>query len=120
MSEGKTVTLTFNIRYKPGYTGVLVGQCIQFPFIIVEGKTVEELVKNVNYEMYVYFNTFPAEGKKILEQYGRVIQTEEETQKIMDASETEMKIEEETQETTKDTEPGWTGMKIEVPIPISR
>jgi len=103
MSEGKTVTMTFNIRYKPGYTGVLVGQCIQFPFIIVEGKTVEELVKNVNYEMYVYFNTFPAEGKKILEQYGRVIQTEEETQ-----------------ETTKDTEPGWTGMKIEVPIPISR
>jgi hypothetical protein len=102
MSEGSTVALTFNIRYKPGYTGVLVGQCIQLPFIIVEGKTVEELTNNVKYEMNVYFNTFPAEGKKILEQYGTAIQTEEETQKI-----------------TKDTEPVWAGMKIEVPIPIS-
>ena len=92
--------LTFNIRYKLGYTGVLVGQCIQLPFIIVEGKTVEELTNNVKYEMNVYFNTFPAEGKKILEQYGTTIQTEEETNKIT-------------------TEPAWAGMKIEVPIPIS-
>jgi hypothetical protein len=60
------------------------------------------LTNNVKYEMNVYFNTFPAEGKKILEQYGTAIQTEEETQKI-----------------TKDTEPAWAGMKIEVPIPIS-
>jgi hypothetical protein len=103
MNEEKTVALTVNIRYKQGYTGVLVGQCRELPFIIVEGKSVEELTKNVFYEMQVYFNTFPAEGKKILEEHGKIVETEEEKQ-----------------QTSKDTEHGWTGMKIEVPIPTSR
>jgi hypothetical protein len=103
MNEEKTVVLTMNIRYKQGYTGVLVGQCRELPFIIVEGKSVEELTKNVFYEIQVYFNTFPTEGKKILEQYGRIVETEEAKQ-----------------QTSQDTEQGWTEKKIEVPIPISR
>ncbi|MGC1930986.1 MAG: hypothetical protein WA667_18610 [Candidatus Nitrosopolaris sp.] len=103
MSGEKTVALTVNTRYKQGYTGVLVGQCIEVPFIIVEGKSVQELTNNVFYEFQVYFNTFPEEGKKILEKYGRIVQTEEEKQEI-----------------NKDTEEGWTGMKIKVPIPTLR
>lgn len=103
MNEGKVTSLTFNTRYKPGYTGVLVGQCIQLPFIIVEAKTVKELAEKISHEMYVYFNTFPEEGKRILEQYGKVVETEEEKQ-----------------QTSKDTEQGWDGIKIKVPIPVSR
>lgn len=103
MNESKTVALTFNIRFKPGYTGVLVGQCEQLPFIIVEGKTEKELVKNVTYEMNIYFKTFPAEGIRILEQYGKVVQPEEEKHEI-----------------SGETGSEWTGMKIQVPIPVSR
>jgi hypothetical protein len=31
--EIETVSLTVGIRYKPGYTGILVGQCKEFPLL---------------------------------------------------------------------------------------
>jgi hypothetical protein len=118
MSEGKTVELTVNIRYKKGYTGMLVGQCRQLPFIIVEGKDVDELTKKVAHDMTVFFKTFPEEGKRILEEHGKIIETEGEKQKMTKV--VELELTGEPQETTKDTEQGWAGTKIQVPIPISR
>lgn len=109
MSGEKTVALPLNIRYRSGYTDVLVGQCRELPFMIVEGKTVQELINNMVYEFQVYFNTFQEEGKKILEKYGKIIQTEEEKQQM-----------ERPFIYHADKEEGWTEKKIEVPIPISR
>jgi hypothetical protein len=102
MGEDRTVTLVVNMRAKKGYTNKLVGQCVQVPFIIVEGQSVQELTKNLLYEFKVYFNTFPGEAEKILEKYGKIVQTEEEKQ-----------------ETSDDSKTGWKGMKIEVPVPVS-
>ena len=102
MGEDRTVTLAVNMRSKKGYTDTLVGQCVQVPFIIVEGQSVQELAKKLIYEFKVYFNTFPEEAEKILEKYGKIVQTEEEKQEISDDSKT-----------------GWKGMKIQVPVPIS-
>jgi hypothetical protein len=97
MVEGETVALTMNMRYKLGYTRRLVGQCREFPFIIVEGKNLEELRNNLFYELEIYFNTFPKEGKKILEQYGRTVAVESE-------------------QTDKDKEEGWMEKQLEMQI----
>jgi len=102
MGEDRTVVLALNVRSKKGYTNTLVGQCVEVPFIIVEGQNVQELTKKLLYEFEVYFNTFPDEGKKILEKYGKIVQTGEEKQEISD-----------------DAKAGWKGMKIQVPVPIS-
>jgi hypothetical protein len=101
MAEDKYVALRVNIRSKKGYTNTLVGQCVEVPFMIVEGQSVQELTKNIVYEFEVYFNTFPEEGKKILEKYGNIVQTEDEKQKSGYNKE------------------GWTEKKIEVPVPMS-
>jgi predicted RNase H-like HicB family nuclease len=62
------------MRYRKGYTNVLVGQCREFPFIVIEGKTVEELRAKMTYELEAYFNTFPEQGKKATEMYGKPIE----------------------------------------------
>ncbi len=64
----------------------------------MEGKNVEELRNNLFYELEIYFNTFPKEGKKILEQYGRRVAAESE-------------------QIHKDEEEGWTQKEIKVQIP---
>jgi hypothetical protein len=97
MVERKTVALTVNIRYKVGYTGILVGQCKEFPFIIVEGTSQRDITDKIFYELGIYLATFPNEGHKALEKYGEVIQNEEQIDKSQ--------------------EEGWTQKKIEVPIP---
>lgn len=108
MDEDKTVVMKATLRYKKGYSNTLVGQCVQVPFIIVEGQSVQELTRELFYEFKVYFKTFPEEGKKILEKYGKIIQTEEEKQQ------TERPF---IYHAVK--EEGWTEKNIEVPIPIS-
>jgi hypothetical protein len=50
MGEEITKAVTVNIKHKPGYTGMLVGQCREVPFFIAEAKNVEELIQNVFYE----------------------------------------------------------------------
>jgi hypothetical protein len=73
MNDGETVELKVHMRYRQGYSGILVGQSIEFPFIIVQGKNVEELVHELTYETQVYFNTFPEEGEKALQKFGKII-----------------------------------------------
>lgn len=93
-----------NLRYRKGYTDILVGQCRQFPFIIVEGHTVDELVDEILYELEAYFNTFPEQGKKALEKYGKeaVDVPEEVVAKLGKEEEEE----------------GWNQKEILAPIPI--
>ena len=95
MVESKTVSLTVGVRFKPGYTGILVGQCKEIPFIIVEGKTVQELTSKISHELTIYLKTFPHEGEKILEQYGKIVSVE--TDQI-------------------NAKEGWTQQVIKVPI----
>lgn len=52
------------LKYKEDASGTLVGQCREFPFIIVKGKTLEELRKYAKRHIDVYFKTFPDEAKK--------------------------------------------------------
>ena len=65
--EGKGGLLTTTIKYKEDASGALVGQCREFPFIIVKGKTVEELGRYVKRHIDVYFKTFPEEAKKTIQ-----------------------------------------------------
>jgi hypothetical protein len=48
---------------------MLVGQCKEFPFIIVKGKTVNELGRYVKRHIDVYFRTFPEDAKKIIQMH---------------------------------------------------
>jgi hypothetical protein len=95
MVEEKIVELKLNMRYKEGYTGILVGQSREFPFIIVQGATVDELVREMMYETEAYFNTFPEERKKAIERYGKIVN-----------------------EPPGEDKEGWNQKAILVPIPI--
>jgi predicted RNase H-like HicB family nuclease len=94
MLEGE---FKLNMRYKKGYSGILVGQCIEFPFVIVQGNTPDDLFKEISHEIEVYFNTFPEEWKHFIEQHkeNSIIEKEQ----------------------IKETE-GWMEKKIEIPIRI--
>lgn len=50
-----------------------MGQCREFPFIIVKGATLNELAFKVHKDLEVYFNTFPKRAKEILEKHGDLI-----------------------------------------------
>ena len=65
--EEKGRLLTTTLKYKEEASGMLVGQCREFPFIIVKGKTVNELGRYVKRHIDVYFKTFPEEAKKIIQ-----------------------------------------------------
>jgi hypothetical protein len=77
MVKDRRVVQVVNFRYRRGYTNILVGQCTDLPFIIVEGKNIEELTQKIFYEIDVYLNTFPQEAKKILKQVGEAVHVEE-------------------------------------------
>lgn len=71
--EEKIIEFKTNMRYRRGQDDILVGQSREFPFLIVQGKTVDELVREMMHEIEVYFNTFPQERDKALERYGKTI-----------------------------------------------
>ena len=69
--QGEDVgSLTITIKYKEDSSGMLIGQCREFPFIIVKGKTLEELVRYVKRHIEVYVNTFPEEANNIIQAHG--------------------------------------------------
>jgi hypothetical protein len=65
--EEKEGLITTTIKYKEDASGMLVGQCREFPFIIVKGKTPVELGRYVKRHIDVYFRTFPDDAKKIIQ-----------------------------------------------------
>jgi predicted RNase H-like HicB family nuclease len=79
-TEGEGGFLTVRIKYKEAEQGVLVGQCREFPFIIVKGKTLDDLAEQVRMHINVYFKTFPEEGMKIIQTHGKA--PEEKTEEL--------------------------------------
>jgi hypothetical protein len=75
--QGEEGFLTTTIKYKEDTSGMLVGQCREFPFIIVKGKTLEDLVEYVRRHINVYFKTFPEEAMKIIQTLGIRPESEE-------------------------------------------
>lgn len=65
--EDKGGLFTTTLKYKEDASGMLVGQCREFPFIIVKGKTPQELGRYVKRHIDVYFRTFPDDAKKIIQ-----------------------------------------------------
>lgn len=111
MTDTKTIEFKMNMRYKQGYSGILVGQSRELPFMIVQGKTVDELIDEMLYETQVYFNTFPEEAKKVLDKHGEVLVVDYEEQKEEDQKQQPPKIEEKEEE-------GWNPNTIPVTVPI--
>lgn len=99
MIKGK---VKLNLRYKKGYSGILVGQCREYPFIIVEGKTLDDLTETALHELEVYLNTFKEERERFIKRF------QQET--IQESSEIRTVEREQQQE-------GWMEKEIEVPRP---
>lgn len=78
----KEMAFTFNILFKKGYSGILVGKCLQFPNIIVQGATLHHLTKTMTSALEGYFNTFPEEGQKAMELYSVEIKNEEQQAEV--------------------------------------
>jgi hypothetical protein len=97
MIEG---TVKLNMRYRKGYSDILVGQCREYPFIIVEGKTIDDLTETALHELEVYLNTFKEERKRFIKRFQQ--------KPIQENSEIGTDKKEQQQE-------GWMEMKIEVP-----
>lgn len=90
-----------------GQDGILIGQSREYPFLIVQGRTVEELIDEMGHEIEVYFNTFPKEGEKALEKYDK------KTVGVTEEITVEMR-----KEDAKEEEEGWNQKPIEITIPI--
>lgn len=95
--------IRLNMRYKEGYTGALVGQLEEYPFIIVEGKTLDDLLHMATHELEVYLNTFKEERKGFIKRFQEEL-----------AQETpEIKTDKKEQE-----KEGWKEMKVEIPAQL--
>ena len=69
------VCLDLKYLYKEGYSGILVGQCIELPSLIVQGKTYEELNEKMQKVLSFYFEKYPKEKERILAKYGKIVDT---------------------------------------------
>jgi hypothetical protein len=69
------VNLDLTFQYKEGYSGILVGQCVEYPSLIVQGKTFEELKEKMMKVISAYFGKFPDEKKRILGLHGKIVDT---------------------------------------------
>lgn len=67
MIQEGTYALTVNFRIKRGYTGILVGQCKEFPAIIVQAKTLFDMKKEIFDAFKGYFKAFPEKIQTALE-----------------------------------------------------
>ena len=54
---------TFTIKYGKGYTGILVGQSVEIPGIIVQGKTLPDILEEMSEALRAYYDAF-GEDKK--------------------------------------------------------
>jgi predicted RNase H-like HicB family nuclease len=61
-----------NFKVKKGYTGDIVAQCVEFPAIIVQGKTIKEISKEANTVLFAYLKAFPEEAKIFIEKYSHI------------------------------------------------
>jgi hypothetical protein len=80
MSKGMDIMqLKLTLKYKPVKSELFVGQCREFPFIIVKGKSPEDLGNQIIKHAEVYFNTFPEKAKEILSTFGKKVEDIEPT-----------------------------------------
>ncbi|MGI0000174.1 MAG: hypothetical protein ACRD6Q_03025 [Nitrososphaeraceae archaeon] len=73
-NKKEIMELKLNMKYKQIKPELFVGQCREFPFVIVKGKSVEGLKEAVFRHLEIYFNTYPAKGKEILSTFGTKIE----------------------------------------------
>jgi predicted RNase H-like HicB family nuclease len=76
--------LTINLRIKRGYTGILVGQCKEFPAIIVQAKTLFEIKKEIFDAFEGYFKAFPEKIQTALEKKYLILIENQEQKENMD------------------------------------
>jgi predicted RNase H-like HicB family nuclease len=75
MKEGDIipVALELTFRHTKGQSGLIVGLFREFPFIVGQAKTKDELLNNLQKNLELYFNSFPA-GLEKLRKYGRIVE----------------------------------------------
>ena len=71
--------LKVNMKFKKVKSELFVGQCREFPFIIVKGKAPEDLGEQIYRHLEVYFNTFPEKGKEVFSTFGKKVEEIETT-----------------------------------------
>jgi hypothetical protein len=82
MSSGKTYAFTVNVRVKRGYTGLLVGQCKEFPAVIVQGRTLLNIRSEIFDGLEGYFQAFRGENNELIEKHGVLVESQEQKEQI--------------------------------------
>jgi hypothetical protein len=74
---------TIHMKAKKGYQkGILVGQCIEYPAIIVQGKTLLDIKKEIFDGLEGYFKAFPEKLQPAIEKYAALVQDQEQREQI--------------------------------------
>lgn len=60
----KKLDKTFTIKYGKGHTKILVAQCVEIPSLIVQGKTVPDLLEEMADALRAFYDAFGKEEKK--------------------------------------------------------
>jgi hypothetical protein len=67
MIQEGTYAFTVHYKVKRGYTGKLVAKCNEFPAIIVQGKTLYDIEKEIIDGVNGYFKAFPGKLETAIE-----------------------------------------------------
>ena len=64
----------FHIKYKEFKPDLIVGQCLELPFIITKGKDNNELIEQVKKYLFYFINAFPDRANESVLKYGKTIE----------------------------------------------
>lgn len=82
MSGGQLHYYKLNFRVKKGYTNVVIAQCLQYPGIILQIKSLFDLRKKIITAIDGYFKAFPDKLDEFIEKYMVPVKDAEHKEKI--------------------------------------
>jgi predicted RNase H-like HicB family nuclease len=80
MIQEGTYAISVHYKVKRGHTGKLVAKCNEFPAIIVQGKTLYDVEREIMEGVNGYLNTFPKRHETAIEK-GYVVRIENQEQR---------------------------------------
>jgi hypothetical protein len=124
MPQDKLYALTIHIRVKKGQQkGILIGQCIEYPAVIVQGKTLFDIKREMLDGLEGYFKAFPERVEGLKERDGVLVENQEQKNQIdqrIQSQEDQMIRTQAILDSQNQIGEQWQEMEISTPIPVAR
>jgi predicted RNase H-like HicB family nuclease len=122
VSSNELYAFTIHFRVRRGYTGSLVGQCKEFPAVIVQGKTLLDIRDELLDGLEGYLKTFSERRNEMVQKYAVLIQNADHKkqmdQKILEAEENLQKQQEDLEQQEEPIGEEWQEQELEQVISV--